>query len=64
MTELDRAAVAERVRGAVRDVPDFPKPGIVFKDITPVFLDGELFARTIAALAQLFAGQGMTHVVP
>jgi adenine phosphoribosyltransferase len=63
MTDLDRAAVAEGVRGAVRDVPDFPKPGIVFKDITPVFLDGALFARTIAALAQPFVGQGITHVV-
>jgi adenine phosphoribosyltransferase len=63
VTELDRAAVAASVRGAVRDVPDFPKPGIVFKDITPVFLDGALFARTVTALAQPFAGQGITHVV-
>jgi adenine phosphoribosyltransferase len=63
MTDSDSAAVAESVRGAVRDVPDFPKRGIVFKDITPVFLDGVLFARTIASLAQPFVGRGITHVV-
>src|SRR5436305_13019481 len=33
----------ERLRAAVRDVPDFPKKGIVFKDITPVLSDPVLF---------------------
>ena len=33
----------QRLRTAVRDVPDFPKPGILFKDITPILGDGELF---------------------
>jgi adenine phosphoribosyltransferase len=32
---------------AVRDVPDFPKPGIIFKDITPILSDGELFKESI-----------------
>ncbi len=32
---------------AVRDVPDFPMPGIVFKDITPILADGELFKESI-----------------
>ncbi|MEP6809736.1 MAG: adenine phosphoribosyltransferase [Chthoniobacterales bacterium] len=35
------------IRAAIRDVPDFPKPGIVFKDITPVLLDGPLFRSAI-----------------
>ena len=37
----------QRLRNAVRDVPDFPKPGIVFKDITPILADAELFALAI-----------------
>ncbi len=37
----------ERIRAAIRDIPDFPKPGILFKDITPVLNDGELFALVV-----------------
>ncbi len=36
-----------RIRDAIRDVHDFPKPGIVFKDITPVLSNGELFRLAI-----------------
>ena len=35
-------SVIQRLNEAIRDVPDFPKPGILFKDITPVFLDAQL----------------------
>lgn len=35
----------------IRDIPDFPKPGIVFKDITPLLADGEAFAAVIDELA-------------
>ncbi|WP_425491825.1 adenine phosphoribosyltransferase [Luteimonas saliphila] len=35
----------------VRDVPDFPKPGIVFKDIAPVLADADAFAAAVAAMA-------------
>ncbi|MEQ1854282.1 MAG: adenine phosphoribosyltransferase, partial [Chthoniobacteraceae bacterium] len=31
------------IRNAVRDVPDFPKPGVIFKDITPLLADGRVF---------------------
>jgi adenine phosphoribosyltransferase len=41
----------DQVRNAIRDVPDFPKPGILFKDITPVLADGALFSFVIGALA-------------
>jgi adenine phosphoribosyltransferase len=37
----------EKLRAAVRDVADFPKPGIVFKDITPILKDGALFRAAI-----------------
>ena len=45
-------ALSKRLEAAIRDIPDFPKPGIVFKDITPVLLDPELFDATIAELAR------------
>lgn len=38
---------SERIARAVRDVPDFPKPGIIFKDITPLLSDGALFRESI-----------------
>src|SRR5689334_17675165 len=41
------SAALERVRAAVRDVPDFPKKGIIFKDITPILKDGELFRESV-----------------
>lgn len=37
----------ERLRSAVRDVPNFPKHGVVFKDITPILVDAELFRASI-----------------
>jgi len=38
---------SDRILNAVRDVPDFPKPGIIFKDITPLLSDGGLFRECI-----------------
>lgn len=51
------------LRRNIRDIPDFPKPGIIFKDITPVLLDASLFERTTHAMAAPFATDGITHVV-
>ncbi|MEI6812723.1 MAG: adenine phosphoribosyltransferase [bacterium] len=53
----------ERVRAAVRDVPDFPKPGIVFKDITPLLLDAALFREVTDAMADWARAADVTHVV-
>jgi adenine phosphoribosyltransferase len=47
----------------VRDVPDFPKPGITFKDITPLLADPEAFAEVVDRLAEAFVGRGVTKVV-
>jgi adenine phosphoribosyltransferase len=55
--------VASRIVAAIRDVPDFPKPGIVFKDITPVLLDSSLFRDATEAMATPFAGDAISHVV-
>lgn len=56
--QLERA-----VRAAIRDVPDFPKPGIMFKDITPLLADAPLFAKVTAAMAAPYRDLGITHVV-
>jgi len=44
------ARLAELLRTLVRDVPDWPKPGIVFKDITPLLADADGFATVVDAL--------------
>lgn len=41
----------EQLKSAIRDIPDFPKPGIIFKDITPILGNGQLFQRVIDHLA-------------
>ena len=47
----------------IRDIPDFPKPGIGFKDITPLLADAAAFRFTIDALAEPFAGQTIDKVL-
>ena len=47
----------------LRDIPDFPKPGILFKDITPVLADGDAFAEAIAAMAEPWRGVVLDAVV-
>jgi len=42
---------AELIAARLRDVPDFPRPGIQFKDITPLLADADAFASVVAALA-------------
>ena len=56
-------ADATRLRAAIRDVPDFPKAGIVFKDITPVLADPELFRDSILMFADHLTGLGVQKVV-
>lgn len=48
---------------ALRDIPDFPKPGIIFKDITPVLADAALFNKVIRGLAESCEGKGVTKIV-
>jgi adenine phosphoribosyltransferase len=50
------ADVARYVASYLRDVPDFPQPGIVFKDIVPLLADGEAFGAAIGALAGFARG--------
>jgi adenine phosphoribosyltransferase len=57
------STLEEHLRRTIRDVPDFPKVGIVFKDITPVLRDAALFGKATAAMAAPFRASGITHVV-
>jgi adenine phosphoribosyltransferase len=47
----------------VRDIPDFPKPGVVFRDITPLLADVDAFRFTVDAIADHFAGHGVDRVL-
>ncbi len=51
------------LRSLIRDIRDYPKPGIVFKDITPLLADAAAFAEATAALAAPFRDAGITDVV-
>ena len=62
MTTSDTQALTDRLAAAIRVVPDFPTPGIMFQDVTPVLADAELLRETIAALAEPWGGAGVTHV--
>jgi len=52
----------ERVKARIRDIPNYPKPGILFKDITPLLGDCAAFAEATAAMAAPFRELNVTHV--
>jgi len=52
----------ERLRSLIRDVPDFPRPGIVFKDITLLLGDGTAFAAAVSGLAAPYNDKGVEIV--
>ena len=47
----------------VRDVPNFPKPGILFRDITPLLASPEAFHAAVGAMAEPFRGSGVHRIV-
>ncbi len=51
------------LRAHIRDVPDFPKKGIVFKDITPMLGNPQALAHVVQAMASHYQGKGITKVV-
>ncbi len=48
--------LAARIEDLIRDVPDYPNPGVIFKDITPLLADADAFAATIKAMAHAIPG--------
>jgi len=57
-----KASVAE-IKAAIRNIPDFPAPGVQFKDITPVLGNARLFANTIDLLTQGYAPGSIDTIV-
>jgi adenine phosphoribosyltransferase len=55
-------SIDDRIKAAIRDVPDFPKPGILFKDITPVLSDPALFRGAIDLFEARLRGQRLQKV--
>jgi adenine phosphoribosyltransferase len=54
---------SSRLRSLVRAIPDYPQPGVTFRDITPLLGDGDVFAAAIDALVERFADTGVDRVV-
>src|SRR5215217_3476924 len=55
--------IVENLRAAVRDVPDFPKKGIIFKDITPVLSNPGLFRASIDLFLERCRGKEVDKIV-
>ena len=51
------------LKAFIRDIPDFPKPGIIFRDITPLLRDAKAFRYAIDALADHYRGRSIDAVV-
>ncbi|MBE0476709.1 MAG: adenine phosphoribosyltransferase [Coriobacteriia bacterium] len=51
------------LEGYIRDIPDFPKEGILFKDITPLLASAEGFRKAIDVLAEHYRGRGVTKIL-
>jgi len=51
------------IKNKIRDIPDFPKPGILFKDITPLLQDKKAFAAVIDAFAERYAGKKIDDII-
>ncbi len=51
------------LKGLIRDLPDFPQPGILFRDITPLLQDATALRFTLEAMAERYRGAGISKVV-
>ncbi|MBW7907382.1 MAG: adenine phosphoribosyltransferase [Kiritimatiellae bacterium] len=52
----------EQIKAAIRDVPDFPKPGILFKDITPLLRDPALFREVVKLFVDRQRGRSIQRI--
>jgi adenine phosphoribosyltransferase len=50
--------LARSLRSKIRDIPDFPQPGVVFKDITPLLAHGPTFSAAVGGIVDHFTGEG------
>ena len=54
--------IESKIKAVIRDIPDFPKPGIIFKDITPIMMNPELSEEIIQHLVSLFKDQKIDKI--
>ncbi len=54
--------IENKIKTVIRDVVDFPKPGIVFKDITPIMLDAQLSLEIVDYLVELYRDKGIDKI--
>jgi adenine phosphoribosyltransferase len=59
----DIAAARKTVEALIRDVPDFPKPGILFKDLTPVLASPAALEQAVQGMSDPFRNERIDHVV-
>src|SRR5207302_10055099 len=52
----------EQLKRLVRDVPDFPQPGIIFRDITPILADKTVFREVIDLMSKHWVDKAVNHV--
>jgi len=52
-----------KIKSAIQTIPDYPKPGILFRDVTGILENAEAFALTIELLKNKFQGKGFTKIV-
>jgi adenine phosphoribosyltransferase len=57
------SVLEDRLKRLIRDVPDFPRPGILFKDITPLLADAQALGEVGTAMAYPFRDRGVEQVV-
>ncbi len=60
---MDRSKIVEELKNSIRDIPDFPKKGILFKDITTLLKDGGKFQGAIDCLVERYKGKKIDKVV-
>ena len=60
---MDNSKIVEELKNSIRDIPDFPKKGIIFKDITTLLKDGNKFQGAIDCLVERYKGKKIDKVV-
>ncbi len=60
---MDRSIIIEELKNSIRDIPDFPKKGIIFKDITTLLKDGKKFREAIDCIVERYKDKKIDKVV-
>jgi adenine phosphoribosyltransferase len=60
--KMIKDSAIEKIKAVIRDVPDFPKPGIIFKDITPILAEPKLFKDVVRLFAERHKNSNIDYV--